>query len=153
MKQIILPLSIIALFVFAGCISNDSQGPTGAIAGGASPSDFISIPIDSLSSQAKWFEYDASGTTVRFFAVKTDDGVVKTAFDACDVCGSSKKGYRQEGNVMVCNNCGNRYPISGIGTQNKTPGGCWPGYLSSKIVGDQLVVEKSDLEAGKGRFV
>ena len=34
---------------------------------------------------------------------------------------------------MVCNNCGNKYPIDGLGTENKNPGGCWPGYLPSTV--------------------
>ena len=89
---------------------------------------------------------------IQFFAVKASDGSIKTAFDACDVCYGSKKGYRQEGNQMVCNNCGNKYPIDGIGTKNKAGGGCWPGYLPNEIQGNSLVIKNSDLKAGKYRF-
>ena len=152
MKKLIAVIALLALLSFSGCISGPAQDSTGLASAAGSSSDSVSIPVASLSEQAKWFEYDADGTTVSFFAVKTAEGDVKTAFDACDVCGYAKKGYRQEGNFMVCNNCGNRYPISGIGTQNKTPGGCWPGYIPSKIVGGNLIVEKSDLEAGVARF-
>ena len=160
MKKILFLVSVAALLVFSGCVSDTPQNSTGlatvpAQGSGtatAQASESISIPLDSLSGQAKWFEYDASGTTVRFFAIKLNDGSVKTAFDACDVCGYAKKGYRQEGSFMVCNNCGNRYPISGIGTENKTPGGCWPGYLPSKIVDGSVVIEKADLKDGVARF-
>jgi len=110
------------------------------------------LPLSEISENAKWYEYKSNGVTIRFFAVKASDGSMKTGFDACDVCYRNRKGYRQEGNYMVCNNCGNRYPIIGLGTENKNPGGCWPSYLPSKIDGQNLVIKKSDLERGRSRF-
>ena len=110
------------------------------------------IPLSEITEEAKWYEYDANRKKIKFFAVKASDGSIKTAFDACDVCYGSKKGYRQEGNQMVCNNCGNKYPIDGLGTENKAGGGCWPGYLPNEIQGESLVIKHSDIEAGKYRF-
>ena len=52
---------------------------------------------------------------------------------------------------MVCNNCGNHYPISGLGTQNLR-GGCWPSYLESSNDGEYLVIPKAALDAGSKRF-
>ncbi|MBR9678485.1 MAG: DUF2318 domain-containing protein [Nanoarchaeota archaeon] len=123
------------------------------LTGAAVSTGEVKIPLSGITSQAKWYEYDASGTKVRFFAVRANDGSVKTGFDACDVCYTSRKGYRQEGNYMVCNNCGNKYLINGLGTENKKPGGCWPGYLPNTVIGDTLVIENSDLEGGKARFI
>lgn len=112
----------------------------------------VSIPLSEISANAKWYEYDSSGTTIKFFVVKSADGSIKTAFDACDVCYGAKKGYSQQGDLMVCNNCGNKYPISGLGTENTRGGGCWPGYLPSKIRGDSIIIKKSDIEKGEYRF-
>ncbi len=112
----------------------------------------ISIPLNELSMSAQFFEEEIDGVPVKFFAMMDDEGDVKTAFDACDVCYRSKKGYRQEGEYMVCNNCGNKYHMSGIGTENKAGGGCWPSYLPSKIEGDELILEKDDLFEGKYKF-
>jgi len=127
------------------------SGPnlTGAIVN----TEDIKIPLSEITSQAKWYEYDAEGVKVRFFAVRASDGSVKTGFDACDVCYTSKKGYRQEGGYMVCNNCGNKYPINGLGVENKKTGGCWPGYLPSIIKENALVINKLNLEEGKKFFV
>jgi uncharacterized membrane protein len=111
----------------------------------------VNIPLSDITSNAKWYEYDSEGSEVRFFVVEDKDGTIKTAFDACDVCYRYKKGYRQEGEYMVCNNCGNRYPLSGLGTENKNPGGCWPGYLPNIIKGDNVVIKKSDLENNQWR--
>lgn len=123
-------------------------GMGSAVTGGG----IVKIPLTEVSNQAKWYEYDASGTKVKFFVVKANDGTVKTAIDACDVCYDTKKGYSQDGEYMVCNNCGNRYLISELGTKNKEGGGCWPGYLPSKIEGDNVIIKQSDLENEKWRF-
>jgi len=110
------------------------------------PAGFVSIPVSEITNSAKWYEYDSDRNKIKFFVVKASDGTIKTAFDACDVCYTEKKGYRQEGSYVICNNCGNRYPISGLGTENKIPGGCWPGYLPNVIEGDNVIIKKSDLE-------
>ncbi len=108
----------------------------------------IQISLSEISEQARWYEYKSENTHIKYFAVKASDGSIKTAFDACDVCFRSKNGYSQDGDFMVCNNCGNRYPISGLGTENKAGGGCWPGYLPSKVEGENLMIKQSDLEKG-----
>ena len=112
---------------------------------------FVNIPLSEVTSNAKWYGYDLGGEKIRFFVVKTSDGSIKTAFDACDVCYRYKKGYRQEGDYMVCNNCGNRYPMVGLGTENKNPGGCWPGYLPNIIKEGNILIKKSDLENNRWR--
>jgi len=108
----------------------------------------IKISLSEISDKTSFYEYNG----IKYFAVKAQDGRIKTAFDACEVCYSSNKGYSQDGNVMVCNNCGNKYPIAGLGTENLMGGGCWPGYLPSKIKGEYLIIKESDLEKGAYRF-
>ncbi len=148
MKKTILtlPLAILLVILVSGCTSPDVTGDV--VAG----SDVMLIPVSDIGSQAKWYEYNSGGTTVRFFAVKASDGSIKTAFDACDVCYASRKGYSQDGSYMVCNNCGNKYPIDGLGTENKRGGGCWPGYLPSSVQGDNIIIKKSDLDSNAWRF-
>ncbi|MBR9682676.1 MAG: DUF2318 domain-containing protein [Candidatus Aenigmarchaeota archaeon] len=149
MNKIVILLAAIVLVaatVFTGGFG--LFGPSGnAIAGGS-----YTIPLSDISGTAKFYEHQSGGTTITFFVVKASDGTIKTGFDACDVCYSTKKGYRQEGEYMVCNNCGNKYPIVELGTENKRPGGCWPGYLPSRIEGENIVIQNSDLEEGKWRF-
>jgi len=149
MKSTLL-LLFLGTLLFAGCVSNNS---TGLVTATQAESTSIPIPVSEITTTAKWFEYESSGTIIRFFAVKASDGTIRTAFDACDVCFASKKGYRQEGDVMVCNNCGNKYPVNGLGTENKKGGGCWPGYLPSKVINDNLIINKTDLDNGRYRFV
>ena len=151
MKKALFLLALLALLAFSGCVS-DQGSSTGLGSAGQAQSSTISVPLEGIGTQAKFFEYESGGKTVRFFAVKGSDGRIKTAFDACDVCFNSKKGYRQEGSNMICNNCGNKYPIDGLGTENRNPGGCWPSYLPNNVVGSNIVIEKSDLEKGKAMF-
>ena len=142
-KKVIIGIGILAIIVIAFMSFN--KGSTGEVVG---EGDVISIPLSEISEKAKFYESDG----IKFFAIKARDGSIKTAFDACDVCYSSHKGYRQEGNNMVCNNCGNKYPISGLGTENLRGGGCWPGYLPSSVEGENLIIKVSDLEKGYYRF-
>ena len=113
--------------------------------------DAISIPVSSITNTVQKFEFDADGTIVRYFAVRGGDGEIKTAFDACDVCGGSK-GYVQQGGDIACVNCGRVFDINGLGTQNKGYG-CWPSFLSHVEQGGNVMISKSELAAGKHRFV
>ena len=102
------------------------------------------IPIKKVSDgQAHYFKAKADdGTLVNFFLVKSADGVIRAAVDACDVCYRSGKGYIQEGNVMVCTNCGRRFATDRI---NEVKGGCNPAPLNRVVKGDQLVISMQDI--------
>ncbi len=113
--------------------------------------DSITIPINSLNGNAKFYLVDFGLNRARFFAVKGSDGKVHVALDACDVCGG-RKGYRQVGDAMVCNNCGKNFRINDIGSKNSAGGGCWPSYLSYKIDGENIVLEKAELGKNTYRF-
>lgn len=98
--------------------------------------------------KAHYYSYKDRGKVIKFFVVKSSDGTIRAAFDACDVCFPAKKGYDQEGDFMVCNNCGRKFHSSRI---NIVEGGCNPAPLKRKRVGDQLVIAVSDIIPG-GRF-
>ncbi len=95
--------------------------------------------------QAKYFSYRTSGKIVNFFILKSSDNVIRAAFDSCDVCYAAKKGYRQKGDMMVCNNCGQQFPSGRI---NDEKGGCNPAPLERNIVSGKLVINVSDIESG-----
>jgi len=103
--------------------------------------EFMSISVAETSEVARWYEFHDN----RFFVVRASDGTIRTAFDKCDVCYAARKGYSQEGSDMVCNNCGLRFSIDGLGIENQTPGGCWPSYLPHAIENDNIIIRASDL--------
>jgi hypothetical protein len=99
--------------------------------------------------KAHYYTYMHEGRPIEFFVLKSRDGVVRVAFNACDVCFASRKGYRQEGDEMVCNNCGNRFPSNQI---NEVRGGCNPSPLTRRLEGDTLVILVEDIVEGLGFF-
>jgi uncharacterized membrane protein len=119
-------------------------------AGSASNAD-IKIPISDLNSgKAKFFDYNVTGNkAVRFFAVRSSDGVYRAAMDACDTCFHAKKGYKQEGDNMICNNCGLKFPTNQI---NEIHGGCNPVGIACKVEGDTLVIKANELESRSKYF-
>jgi len=146
MNKKILGIGIGVLVLVVVAFISMNKGPTGNVIENSDGT--ITIPLSEISEKAKFYEYDG----IRYFVIRADNNDIKTAFDACDVCYYSDKGYRQEGNYMICNNCGNKYPISGLGTENIRGGGCWPGYHASSIDGENLIIKISDLEKGRYRF-
>jgi ribosomal protein S14 len=100
--------------------------------------------------KARFYEYKTpNGVTVKYFILKSSDGVVRAAFDACDVCWPEGKGYVQKGDFMVCRNCGRRFASVKV---NVITGGCNPGALQRQVAGDQLVIKVKDIIDGKKYF-
>ncbi len=104
---------------------------------------------DFEDGRAKFFQYQGQRGTIRFFVLKSRDGVIRAAFDACDVCFREKKGYRQEGDAMICNNCGQSFPSDMV---NVVKGGCNPSPLQREIVGGQVQIRVAALEQGGKYF-
>ena len=108
----------------------------------------VRIPLASVGDgMAHFFTVRHGDTDVDFFVLKSRDGVIRSAFDTCDVCFKAKKGYRQEGDMMVCNNCGQKFAADKI---NEIKGGCNPAPLRRTVSGDALVIAAADI--GKGAW-
>lgn len=119
-------------------------------AGVVATADQVKIPLQALDSgKAIFLETESEGRRVYYFALKSVDGKYRSALDACDVCYRMNRGYRQEGDLMVCNNCGQTFPSDRIG---ETKGGCNPHPLAHRIEGGQMVIRKADILAGKDYF-
>ena len=139
-------VAAIALYVTVG----RGPGGTEAAATTATSSGDVKIALAKVNDgKAHFYSYDAGGVQVKYFVLKSSDGVVRAAFDACDVCFAQKKGYHQEGDEMVCNNCGQTFPSNRIG---ETKGGCNPHPLARRIEGQYLVVRKADIAERKDYF-
>ena len=71
----------------------------------------VRLPLSTFDDyRAHHYTYMHAGQPIEFFVLKSKDGVVRAAFNACDVCFASKKGYTQDGDYMICNNCGRGSP-------------------------------------------
>jgi uncharacterized membrane protein len=96
-----------------------------------------------------FFTYKKSGRNINFF-VRTDGaGNLSTHFDACYTCYKKKKGYRQEGADLVCNECSLRFRLA---DEKWLHEGCSPIPLASRIDKGFIVIKAGDIEEGERLF-
>ena len=127
-----------------------SPAETAKAAGVVETADAVRIPLKALDSgKALFLSLESGGRQYYYFALKSRDGAYRAALDACDVCFKSNRGYRQEGDLMVCNNCGQSFPSNRIG---EIKGGCNPHPLARGIEGNYLVIRKAEIVARKDYF-
>jgi len=100
-------------------------------------------------NKARHYVYKGNDVTIKYFILKSSDGIIRAAYDACDVCWPAGKGYYQDGDFMVCRNCGRRFASVLV---NEVQGGCNPAPLKRRIEGDQLVIDIIDILEGKQYF-
>lgn len=110
----------------------------------------VRIPVaEAGDGKAHFYHYDTGERRIDFFIVRSGDGAIRAAFNACDVCYPEKKGYRQEDEFMVCNNCGRKFESNSIGDVRS---GCNPAPLERRVDGNTIVITTSALEHGRGYF-
>jgi uncharacterized membrane protein len=110
----------------------------------------VRVPLSSLQGdKASYYVYAGGGREIRFFLLKTADGSVRAALDACTSCYHAKLGYRQEGDAMVCNNCGMGFRSTDVGI---VTGGCSPIPVEKRMDGRLLVLKVKELEEGARYF-
>lgn len=103
------------------------------------------IPVNSVTEQAAFYPVEMNGTKLEVIAVKAPDGTVRTAFNTCQVCYSSGKGYfEQEGDELICQNCGNRFAMGDVEVAR---GGCNPVPITEeyKTVDDENITITKDI--------
>ncbi|MGD8255325.1 MAG: DUF2318 domain-containing protein [Syntrophobacterales bacterium] len=140
----------LAFYLFQNGFGNNPQARTPSIQPEVTATE-VSFPIQALSDgKAKYFQYPTgNGITVRFFILRSSDGVIRAAYDACDVCWREGKGYYQDGDYMVCRNCGQRFASVKV---NEIKGGCNPAPLERTVVGNKLVIKTADILQGARYF-
>jgi FTR1 family protein len=100
----------------------------------------VNIPLSELTdSSLHFYTADVNGTVIRFLVIHKQNGDFATALDACQICGTA--GYRQEGQNVICRNCGAAIYIPSIGES----GGCNPIAVKSRVEGGQVIVDVSAL--------
>jgi hypothetical protein len=110
----------------------------------------VSVPLSALEDdKAHFFSFVSGGKTITFFVMKAADGSIRTAFDACMACNHAKLGYRPEGGLVVCNNCGMGFKPAEIGVET---GGCNPIPVNKSVDGRMIVLKAKDLDEGAKYF-
>ena len=144
-------VAVMSLLVLTGCSSNAATKTQETIAiksennskSAQADTDLV-IPVSDISDKVTFYPVEADGTKMEVLAVKAPDGTIRTAFNTCQVCYDSGRGYyKQDGNELVCQNCGNRFPMSRVEVE---AGGCnpWPIFDQNKTVTDESITISSD---------
>ncbi|MEK6700155.1 MAG: Fe-S-containing protein [Nitrospirota bacterium] len=110
----------------------------------------VSVPLPGpQDGSARFYAYPVGGKEIKFFLLRAADGAVRAALDACNACYHAKLGYHQNGDLMVCNNCGMAFKSTDI---EKVAGGCNPIPVRKNADGGTVVLKARDLEAGAKYF-
>ena len=121
-----------------------------AVAPTATGSTAVAFPLNLFEDgKARHFEHKDGKFTIRYFILKSSDGILRAAFDACDVCWPAGQGYYQDGDYMVCRNCGRRFASIRV---NEVKGGCNPAPLNRSVQNGKLVIQVKDILEGKQYF-
>lgn len=135
---ILMAIGIVAL---TGCSkkSNQTSGTSSKEAEVIASGDSLVIPVDDISEKASFYPVNVDGVDLEVVAVKASDGTLRTAFNTCQICYSSGRGYyKQSGDALICQNCGNQFAMDHVEVES---GGCnpWPIFEKDKTVDDENI--------------
>lgn len=104
----------------------------------------VTITKSDITEKASFFPFEAEGTYMEVIAIRASDGTVRTALNTCQVCTGSGRGYYvQEGDVLICKNCGNRFTVDQV---EVVKGGCNPVpiFAQDKTEDDETITISGD---------
>ncbi|MDR1043061.1 MAG: DUF2318 domain-containing protein [Clostridiales Family XIII bacterium] len=116
--------------------SDEAAGAEAIDSGGA-----LTFNASDVTEQASFIPLTVDGTYMEIIAVRAPDDTVRTAFNTCQVCWDSGRGYYiQEADEFVCQNCGNRFNVSDV---EIVRGGCNPVPIEAEyktVDGDSIAI-------------
>lgn len=143
MKKYIMTIMmiILSLTTLSGCGKEKASTSASGVnaAEKISSGESLKIPVKEISEKASFYSVEVDGTQMEVIAVKDSDGNIRTAFNTCQICYDSGNGYyKQEGNELVCQNCGNSFTMEQVG---ESAGVCnpWPILEEDKTETDSEV--------------
>jgi high-affinity iron transporter len=134
---LILILSLTAEFVYTRASAAPPEAEKLTASG-----NIVRVPLSEMNGvNLHFYSVDVQGTSIRFLVIRKPNGQYTTALDACQICGAV--GFRQEGQTLICRNCGAPINASEVGM----PGGCNPIAFPSRTDGANIVIDMSALSA------
>ena len=126
-----------------------------AFAGGTiTPAGELKIPKKEVTAIAKFYGYKVGNVQIEVLALRAPDGTIRTAFNTCQVCyGSGRGWYTQQGDFLVCNNCGNRFLARQV---ELIKGGCNPVPITRELKREDaefIYIPKGIFEQAKPLFL
>lgn len=143
-----LAMVLVGAYLFIGKDVPIGPAPTGKA--DAVPGTLSHALAEFSDGQAHFYEYTGSGPNkIKYFLVQAHDGALHAALDACESCWPAGKGYKKDGDDMVCQNCRMRFRVENVGN---VKGGCNPVPLPFSVDKDKVTIKTSDLEQGQHYF-
>jgi hypothetical protein len=131
-----------------------SQEVTGQNSDSTANSGELKILKSEINDKVKFYPYEADGVYMEVLAIKANDGSIRTALNTCQICFNSGQGYyKQEGNKLVCQNCGNRFGVDDV---EIVRGGCNPVPIlgeNKSDDGEYITIDKGFLADNKDLFI
>ncbi|MGH7987348.1 MAG: Fe-S-containing protein [Candidatus Binataceae bacterium] len=111
----------------------------------------LRVELDELvPGKVRAFCYrDHAGERLRFLLARDSTGKVHAVFDACRDCYKFHKGYNYSHGYLICQFCGNRYPIKNIAAGEAS---CVPVPLAHRMTSGQVTIKVADIMAGQRLF-
>jgi hypothetical protein len=129
MKKLILLVTTIAMLIVVLAACSGKQSGTGS-SNTVVDADVV-IEKSTFSETAQFIPVKVDDTEMEIIAVEAPDGTLRTALNTCQVCYDSGRGYyEQDDDVLVCQNCGNRFMMSQVSVEK---GGCNPVGISDDM--------------------
>ena len=132
---LLIVLALTAEFVYARAVNAPVQATPLVAQNGE-----VRVPLSQLmDTSLHYYTAEVNQADLRFLVIHKSSGDYATALDACQICGAV--GYRQEGQSVICRNCGAAIYIPSIGQS----GGCNPIAVKSRVENGEVVVDLSAL--------
>lgn len=113
--------------------------------------DAVRIPLQEVSDGAvHFYEFKLGRKRIHFFVRSDGAGGMHAHFDACRTCYRHRKGYRQEGTEIICNECGYKFRLAE--EEWKDIDGCTPIGIPHTEDGTSMILLVSDLRKGTRFF-
>ena len=153
---IVVAFVVVAIAAFS-IFSSKGEGQVGSnqppLISAVNENGDLEIPVADITEKATFYAYNELDSKMEVLAVKASDGTIRTAFNTCQVCYSSGRGYYvQEGDVLVCQNCGNRFSMDEV---EITKGGCNPVPIfddQKEVTDKSIIIPKEFLKEAEVIF-
>lgn len=154
MKKILVILGAIIVIVGVSLLTQNKNSGNNAIKPVTlSEAGDLIIPLNEVTEEASFYPVEVDGTKLEVLAIKASDGTVRTAFNTCQICYSSGRGYYvQNGDALICQNCGNQFAADQVEIAR---GGCNPVpiFAENKVVTeDSITISNQFLKETKDIF-
>ena len=154
MKKILVILGAIVVIVGASLLTQNKNSGSNTIKPVTlSEAGDLIIPLNEVSEEASFYPVEVDGTKLEVLAIKASDGTVRTAFNTCQICYSSGRGYYvQSGDALICQNCGNQFAADQV---EIVRGGCNPVpiFEENKVVtADSITISNEFLKQTSNIF-